>query len=397
MSELATTNGQAAEHDAPAFLAHATGAGGGSSLAKMGQSREVAHVLASVMMAKQFPRDETSALTKIKRACNRPALAAVSAYSYKRGNQNVTGPSIRIAEAVAQAWGNVEFGWDEIERSFDAKKGCGISKVRAYARDLETNTFVPRTFDVPHWRDTRDGGYAIKEERDIYELCANMAARRVRACILAVIPGDVIDEAMRWCDDALSKQSNGKPLADRVRDMLIAFSEVGVTKEMIEARIQHNATAITEPELRQLGKVFTGIRDGMTTVAESFETGPAQPTTPAQVPSGDRTPATRTRKPRETAPRGAQEAPGATTPAEPPTTEAPADTNGAAISREAAIGRITAACSAAGIALPVLEHRAFNDMVMVDKSLAEASDSDIANVESKLAGLFAQIAEATTA
>jgi phage recombination protein Bet len=119
---------------------------------------------------------------------------------------------------------------------------------------------------------------------------------------------------------------------------------------------------------------------------------PKAPEAP-QAPSGDRTPTPRTRKQRQTAPEGTTDAPGASA----PTTEPPANPNGAAISREAAIGRITAACSAAGIALPALEHRAFNDMVMVDKSLDAASDSDIANVESKLAELFAKIAELQTA
>lgn len=37
---------------------------------------------------------------------------------------------------------------------------------------------------------------ALDSERDIYELCANMASRRIRACILQVLPGWLTDEAM---------------------------------------------------------------------------------------------------------------------------------------------------------------------------------------------------------
>ena len=37
------------------------------------------------------------------------------------------------------------------------------------------------------------------EDRDIYELEANMSARRIRACILQMIPGDVTDAAVAAC------------------------------------------------------------------------------------------------------------------------------------------------------------------------------------------------------
>ena len=43
----------------------------------------------------------------------------------------------------------------------------------AYAWDLESGYYDERQFQVRHWRDTKKGGYAIKEERDIYELVAN--------------------------------------------------------------------------------------------------------------------------------------------------------------------------------------------------------------------------------
>ena len=41
--------------------------------------------------------------------------------------------------------------------------------------------------------------YAITDDRDIYELEANMSARRIRACILQMIPGDVTDAAVAAC------------------------------------------------------------------------------------------------------------------------------------------------------------------------------------------------------
>lgn len=57
----------------------------------------------------------------------------------------------------------MEAGVKELSRS------NGVSECLAYAWDYETNYRDVRTFTVRHWRDTREGGYALKDERDIYE------------------------------------------------------------------------------------------------------------------------------------------------------------------------------------------------------------------------------------
>jgi len=69
----------------------------------------MAEVQAQVCMAKQFPRDAIQAVDNILNECTRPALAEASTYAYPRGGQRITGPSIRLAEAVARHWGNLEF------------------------------------------------------------------------------------------------------------------------------------------------------------------------------------------------------------------------------------------------------------------------------------------------
>lgn len=224
-------------------------------------SRQSAEVQSAIVVAKRFPRDEIAALGNIKRACERPRLAKDATYAFKRGSGLVEGPSIRLAEAIAQAWGNVSFGFTELER----KSGpiCGESLVEAQAWDLQNNVRRNMTFTVRHWRDTQQGGYALKDERDIYELCANQASRRVRACILAIIPGDIVDEALEVVERTISKDEGGKPLADRVRDMVIAFNTLGVTQEMIEGRLQHPIGATLEAELGQLRKIYTSIKDGI--------------------------------------------------------------------------------------------------------------------------------------
>ena len=63
-----------------------------------------------------------------------------------------------------------------------------MSKVRAFAWDKETNVLKTLFFFVPHYRSTKKGRNRITDDRDLYELLANSAARRMRNCVLALIP-----------------------------------------------------------------------------------------------------------------------------------------------------------------------------------------------------------------
>ncbi|MFH1740974.1 MAG: hypothetical protein ABIH23_18380, partial [bacterium] len=137
-------------------------------------SREMQEVKGMVFMAKQFPRDEELAEKRILKACERVALAEQSAYEFPRGREKTTGPSIRLAEAIAQNWGNMDFGITELEQR------NGESVVLARAWDLETNTRASKVFTVPHIRATRNGNYKLTDPRDIYEMVANQGARRLR-------------------------------------------------------------------------------------------------------------------------------------------------------------------------------------------------------------------------
>jgi len=231
------------------------------------QHRAIQEVQASMFIAKRFPRDIESAYLKIMKACERQSLAQAAQYAYPRGGQMVTGPSIRLAEVMAQNWGNIQFGIRELSQ------GDGESEVEAFAWDIETNTRQIKVFKVPHKRYTRQGTKSLTDPRDIYECVANNGARRLRACILGVIPGDITEAAVEKCNETLSK-GDGKPIEDRVRSMLSKFAEVGVTKEMVEARLQHKTTAIVMAQIVELGKIYNSIKDGMSKREDWFEVSP---------------------------------------------------------------------------------------------------------------------------
>lgn len=228
--------------------------------------REAQEVQAMIAVAKRFPRDQIHAMDRILQSCARPGLAEGAIYQYSRGGSNVSGPSIRLAEAIAQNWGNFQFGFRELARG--KVDNVGYSDVEAYAWDLESNTRKPIAFRVRHWRDTKAGGYALKDERDIYELVANQASRRVRNCILAVIPGDVTEAAVDQCEATLKTTADCTPEA--VQKMVVAFSQFSVTKQQIEDRIQRRLESVTPALMVQMKKIYASLRDGMSIPTDWF-------------------------------------------------------------------------------------------------------------------------------
>lgn len=227
-------------------------------------ARQVQEVQAAMVIAKKFPRDQKKALDNILTACARPTLAEHALYTYSRGGTEITGPSIRLAEALAQSWGNVQFGVVEIDQQ------GGESTVEAFAWDLETNVRQVKQFRVPHQRHTKKGSYKLEDPRDIYEAVANQGARRLRACILGVIPGDVVDAATKECEATLTTKVAITP--ERIANMVKMFGVFGVTKEQLEKRIQRRLDSIQPAQMVQLTKIYNSLKDGMSQPVEWFET-----------------------------------------------------------------------------------------------------------------------------
>lgn len=235
-----------------------------TALVAIEQSRAVAEIQAAMTVAKGFPRDPLAAMDRILNACTRPSLAEQALYVYSRGGTEITGPSIRLAEALAQAWGNIKASVRELEQR------DGMSTVQTIAWDLESGYQSDKIFQVRHWRDKKNGqGYQITDARDIYEMVANQGARRLRACILAVIPGDVVEAAVKQCDVTLKTKAEVTP--ERLKSLLEKFAEFGVTKEQIEKRIQRHIEAMTPAQMVDLGKKYNSLKDGMSTVADWFD------------------------------------------------------------------------------------------------------------------------------
>ena len=227
-------------------------------------SRAIAEAQGKLVIAKRFPRDEVQSYAKAMEACQRPTMAAKAFYSFPRGGQTVEGPTIRFAEELARCWGNIDYGIKELSQD------DGKSEMQAYAWDLETNAQSVQNFTNPHQREQGKKMVTLTSQRDIYENNANMATRRLRSRILAILPAWFVEDAIAECKRTLSGQ-NDTPLIDRVKKMVVQFAKLGVTQEMIEKRLKRKIDTMTSDDFVEYIGIYNAVKGGESKIADWFD------------------------------------------------------------------------------------------------------------------------------
>jgi hypothetical protein len=231
------------------------------------QARAVAEVAAAVQVAQQMPRDMDRAWAEMKAACARKGLADRAFYLVpNRGGQQ---PSVHLARELARIWGNLDYGVHELSRD-DAR---GMSEVRCYAWDQQTNVRSSRTLQVPHQRMVKVNGEQVRKPLvdlgDVYLNNQNIGARAVRESIFTVLPADFVAEAQDICRATIQK-GDGKPLPERIANMIGTFKDLGVTVTRIEQRVGRKRGQWTAADLAELGVVYGSIQRGEANVDEEF-------------------------------------------------------------------------------------------------------------------------------
>lgn len=230
-------------------------------------SRAIAEAQGKLVIAKRFPRNEVDAYAKAMEACQRTTMAAKAFYSFPRGGQTVEGPTIRFAEELARCWGNIDYGIKELSQD------DGKSEMQAYAWDLETNAQSVQNFTNPHQREQGKKMVKLTSQRDIYENNANMATRRLRSRILAILPSWFVEDAIEECKKTLAGR-NDTPLIDRVKKMVVAFAKIGVTQEQIERRLKKKIDTMNADDFVEYTGIFNAIKQGESKIADWFESDP---------------------------------------------------------------------------------------------------------------------------
>lgn len=132
-------------------------------------------------------------------------------------------------------------------------------------------------------RTTKRGSYKLTDERDIYEMVANKAARRKRSCLLAVMPGWYVEAALDACNETLRNSvANGKTIEEVREAVVAAFAEFGVSPDNIAAKLSRPIDKLDPNDIVKLRHLYAAIKDGFVKAQDAFDLSAP---TPEDLPS----------------------------------------------------------------------------------------------------------------
>jgi hypothetical protein len=251
-----------------------------ASAALAAQAR--AQVEARYIMAKRFPRDVEVVRQALLKECKRPLFAANAIYRKPVGKEGIEGPSIRFAEAATRCMTNIDTAVTTVYED-DASRIVEVS-----ATDLESNVRFPATIVVQKTVErskVRDGqtvlsrrinsrGYEVfvvqATDDEVMTKANALISKNLRTCLLRLIPGDLIDEAMSVCYETQRNKAAQDPDA-AVRLMLEAFATIGASAEDVARYLGHPLIETTPDEITDMRAVWNAINNQETTWQAALE------------------------------------------------------------------------------------------------------------------------------
>lgn len=233
--------------------------------ADMLQAINRAEVDIQIATAKQYPRDLNASLNKIATYATMDRETAEDCfYVLRRKGQNgqdsvIEGLSVRMAEIIAGAWGNLR-----VQTRIIGNDGRMIT-AQAICHDLETNFAVSK--EVKR-RITDRNGRTYSEDMQV--VTGNAASSiAFRNAVLAVIPKAVTKRVINEVKQVALGQSID---VETARQNCIAnYAKRGVTEKMLCDYLGIKSVAdIDKERLFELKATLTAINEGTTTVQETF-------------------------------------------------------------------------------------------------------------------------------
>lgn len=234
--------------------------------AEMLQAINRAEVDIQIATAKQYPRDLNVALNKIATYATMDKETAEDCFYVLRrkgsnGQDNVIeGLSVRMAEIIAGAWGNIR-----VQTRIIGNDGRMIT-AQAICHDLETNFAVSK--EVKR-RITDRNGRAYSEDMQV--VTGNAAASiAFRNAVLAVIPKAITKKVINEVKLVALGQSID---VETARQNCIAnYAKRGITEKMLCDYLGIKSVSdIDKERLFELKATLTAIKEGTTTVQETFK------------------------------------------------------------------------------------------------------------------------------
>lgn len=232
-----------------------------------------------VATAKQFPRSIELFVRRCKEmATLTTEIASSCVYALPRDGKTIEGPSARLAEIVASAWGNlrIQAGTSDQDDRFITARG--------EAWDVETNVAI--AFEVRRRITSSDktdrSGKVIPGKTysdDMITVTGNAAASiALRNAVFKAVPSAFWKPIYNECRKVIA--GDAQTFHARRDETLKAFALMGVQKErllaslglagVLDLKIDHMVT---------LTGIYNALKDGETTVEEAFPdtAGPIRP------------------------------------------------------------------------------------------------------------------------
>ena len=239
---------------------------------------KMAEIQMRYISARQFPRDIVRVENQIRLACGRYGMAQMAQYALPVAGSKVRGPSIRLAEVLAQCFGNLDVGKEVVATGKD-NEGY-YSDLKVYCLDLESGSRFQEVIRVYHMRVSKKDGTVVKQpltdQGELERLFSMQAAKRLRECIFKTIPRDLTEKALAWCAETVragEKDASGKaikPLIERVKGMVLEFERIGVKREQLEKNVGCAIDFWTPEHFEEMLSTFRSIRDGHASADEFF-------------------------------------------------------------------------------------------------------------------------------
>lgn len=222
-----------------------------------------AEINQQVATAHRFPRRPIKQISDeiMSWATLSDETASECMYSLSRGGKTITGPSIRFAEIVRAAYGNMRVAARFVRLDLDdPKRGAVI--VEAVALDLERNQaeVIPVRRSV--MTSAKNNKPAMVFSADMINMTVNAASSLARRnSILAVVPKSFWQTGYQRVVSVL--KGDVATLGKRRADILAAFGRIGVKAEIVFAALGVKTIEdITIEHMPQLVGFMTAIRDG---------------------------------------------------------------------------------------------------------------------------------------
>lgn len=190
-------------------------------------------------------------------------VAAGCIYALPRDGKTIEGPSARLAEIAASAWGNCRVGARVIGEDADFVTAQGVF------HDLEKNVAI--TFEVKRRITNKEGR---RYKADMIAVTGNAAASiALRNAVFKGIPKSFWNEVYNATRKVVVGDS--KTLANRRADAMTYLQKFGATETQVLAKLgRAGIQDITGEDLVILRGLVTALKDGDTTVEETFGEAP---------------------------------------------------------------------------------------------------------------------------